>query len=556
MPPTPARLISINLASSRTCDTDNMIDNPRVRAKSGLPQTAGRSCDTLAQARRLAAPALPALAGLHLLGTVLRLAFLGTAAVAAGRLIMNGTADARIVLAVPALLAAAALVGLLADRRQADIEARIARKLRQRAGTRLERMPARLLLSMPVGSLVVSMQRHPEAIASLVIGHRISTSMMAIGPLVTAVAMALVSWQAALAVLALTPVMIVFFALVGEVIRKRADAQERAFGKLAGQFADRIRTLPTILANHAGAAEEAKLRGRLDTYCANTMGVLRIAFLNAGIIDFFTSLSIALLAVFLGLGHLKLATIPGFSGLELWQSLFVLVMAPDYFAPFRRFAEQYHAKAEGLAAAAALDRLLDQPLRAPDRPAPLPANLPQHGLVAVAGPSGSGKSTLLRRLAGIETGCPPLAGQLAGARIAWVSTDSFVPEGTLEQAIRWNTTETCSTQLMLAAGRVGLLDDDLLPGGLGAGIQRGGANLSGGQRMRIATARAMLTRRTVMADEPTAKLDAQSAEAVRLALREMATTRLVVVATHDRELIGQASLVIGLPASEHRQEAA
>ncbi|TGR94773.1 ABC transporter, partial [Mesorhizobium sp. M2E.F.Ca.ET.209.01.1.1] len=107
--------------------------------------------------------------------------------------------------------------------------------------------------------------------------------------------------------------------------------------------ADRIRTLPTILANHAASGEEAKLARRLEAYADNTMGVLRIAFANAGIIDFFASLSIAILAVFLGLGHLKLAMIPGFSNLALWQSLFILMIAPEYFAPFRRFSEQYHA---------------------------------------------------------------------------------------------------------------------------------------------------------------------------------------------------------------------
>ena len=95
----------------------------------------------------------------------------------------------------------------------------------------------------------------------------------------------------------------------------------------------------------------------MRAYSDSTMGVLKVAFINAGIIDFFSSLSIAILAVFLGLGHLGLIDLPGFSGLHLWQSLFILMMAPDYFAPFRRYAEQYHAKAEGVAAAGALEWL-------------------------------------------------------------------------------------------------------------------------------------------------------------------------------------------------------
>ena len=104
------------------------------------------------------------------------------------------------------------------------------------------------------------MQRHPEAVASLLIGHRCAASMLTIGPLAAAVALAVVSWQAALLVMGLTPVMIVFFALVGETIHRRADQQEKALGRLAAQFADRVRTLPTILANHALDSRGEKAR--------------------------------------------------------------------------------------------------------------------------------------------------------------------------------------------------------------------------------------------------------------------------------------------------------
>ena len=170
-------------------------------------------------------------------------------------------------------------------------------------------MSARQIQSLPTGGLVVSMQRHPEAVAALVIGHRCAASMLTLGPLAAVVALAVVSWEAALLLMGLTPVMIVFFVLVGQTIHRRAGQQEKALGRLAAQFADRVRTLPTILANHALDAEEKKLAVRLETYAAHTMGVLRIAFVNAAVIDFFASLSIAMLALLLGLGHLKLAMI-------------------------------------------------------------------------------------------------------------------------------------------------------------------------------------------------------------------------------------------------------
>lgn len=517
--------------------------------------------EALSAAERLARPGLRSLLGLQAVRTVLRLGFAATAAMAAGRLVMGETVEPWLVAGMLALLAAACLAGFAAERMQASAENAVSTRLRALASERLGKMPARQLQSLSTGGLIVSMQRHPEAIAALVVGHRAATAMMAAGPLLAAIALCFVSWQAALLVISLTPVMVLFFALVGNAIRRRADAQERAFGRLAGQFADRVRTLPTILANHATASEEAKLGRRLEGYTGETIGLLRIAFANAGIIDFFASLSIAILAIFLGLGHLKLATIPGFSNLELWQSLFILMIAPEYFAPFRRFSEQYHAKAEGLAAAAALDRLLGA---APVTACPLPVldrlrlTLPAHGLVAIVGPSGSGKSTLLRRLAGLEPGAMPTPGTrpLATGEIAWVSTDAYVPEGTLSEAMSWNGGALDRTRLENAARAIGLLDDALLPGGLDARLDKGGANLSGGQRLRIAVARAQLSGRTVLADEPTAKLDRATAEAVRRMLLGISGARLVVVATHDRELAAAADLVVDLTRDDTVEVAA
>ena len=515
----------------------------------------------LSAAERLARPGLRSVLALQVLRTVLRLGFAATAAMAAGRLVMGETVDPWLVAGMIALLAAACVAGFAAERLQASAENAVSTRLRALAGERLGKMPARQLQSLSTGALIVSMQRHPESIAALVVGHRAATTMMAAGPLLAAIALCFVSWQAALLVICLTPVMILFFALVGNAIRRRADAQERAFGRLAGQFADRVRTLPTILANHATASEEAKLGQRLEGYAGETIGLLRIAFANAGIIDFFASLSIAILAIFLGLGHLKLATIPGFSNLELWQSLFILMIAPEYFAPFRRFSEQYHAKAEGLAAAAALDLLLDA---APVTAGALPVldrlclTLPAHGLVAIVGPSGSGKSTLLRRLAGLEPGAMPTPATrpLAAEEIAWVSTDAYVPEGTLSEAISWNGGALDRSRLENAARAIGLLDDALLPGGLDARLDKGGANLSGGQRLRIAIARAQLSGRTVLADEPTAKLDRATAEAVRRMLIGISGARLVVVATHDRDLAAAADLVVDLTRDDAVEVAA
>ncbi|MFT4183347.1 MAG: ATP-binding cassette domain-containing protein [Rhizobium sp.] len=530
-------------------------DKPSTHCPECTPRDAD-AIEALALARAAAKGALRAVFAIQVARLALRLGFSAMAAMVAGRLVMDQPVAPWLPVLAIGFLACSAMIGLLGDRMQAAAETSVATGLRDVARRKLNAMSPRQLNQLPVGTLIVAMQRHPESVASLVIGHRIASRMMGVGPMLAAAMLLLVSWQAAVLVICLTPVMILFFALVGDAIRSRAAVQERAFGRLAGQFADRIRALPTILANHALAEEEQKLSSRLETYARETMSVLGIAFINAGIIDFFASLSIALLAVFLGLGHLKLMMIPGFSDLALWQSLFILMIAPDYFAPFRRFSEQYHAKAEGLAAADALDRLLDVAvpetviLAALDRPR---AVLPDHGLVAITGPSGCGKSTLLRRLAGLEPDESPVS-PMSGD-IAWISTDSFIGGRTLGEAICWNLPPVSPARLFDAANAIGLLDDVLLPGGLDARLTRGGGNLSGGQRLRVSIARAILSEHIIVADEPTAKLDAATSTLVRQTLLGIARSRLVVVATHDRELAGAARLTIDL-ADNHDTEVA
>jgi ABC-type transport system involved in cytochrome bd biosynthesis fused ATPase/permease subunit len=179
--------------------------------------------------------------------------------------------------------------------------------------------------------------------------------------------------------------------------------------------------------------------------------------------------------------------------------------------------------------------------------------LPPAGLIAISGPSGAGKSTLLRMLAGIEAPAPGVKAlpQIGAKGCDWISTEIYVPAGTLADAIGWNRGDDRAA-LWRAAKRVGLIDETLLPGGLDASIAEGGANLSGGQRMRIGSARILLSDGVVLADEPTAKLDAETAKLVREVLSEVASARLVIVATHDKALIAAADHhhVLELQSSE------
>lgn len=503
---------------------------------------------------------------LQAIQTAARLALAGALAVLAGHMVADATLNEQALIALFAALLLSAALGYATERKRAWAEADLVDSLRGAIEQRFGQLSLASLSRRPAGEQIFALERHPSQLARLVISHGVASRMLVIGPLMAALSILVVSWEAALTLLAATPVMIVFFVFAGGLIRSHADAQEKALGQLAAQFADRIRAVPTIIAGHALEREHAKLESRMRTYSQATMGVLKVAFLNAGIIDFFSSLSIAILAVFLGLGHLGLIDLPGFSGLHLWQSLFILMIASEYFSPFRRYAEQYHAKAEGAAAAAALDWLFADEDAQPGVTVPaedvrervaaaLLRPLPDCGLLAVTGPSGSGKSTYLKALAGLEHAGSRAASPLQ--QISWMSADIFVPAGTLASAIIWNRPKIAMAEVARVARAAGLLDDCHISGGLAARITSGGDNLSGGQRMRLAVARALLGEGPILADEPTAKLDPIAAAAVRQSLVEAARSRLVVVATHDLILAGLASETIDLsPAVSEKMSSA
>ena len=457
----------------------------RGRATTGVSDTGAAIRDALATARAIGRAGLSAILGWQAARMAARLGFAASLSVLVGRMIEDGRLVAPALFAALAALALSSGAGFLADQSAARALAEVSAGLRARVSAALLGMSAARLGSRPSGALIAGLQRHPDALAGLVVTHSAARVMLGVGPMLALAAIAVVSWQAALAMFLCLPVMVLFFVLIGEAVREKARTQEAAFGRLAAQFSDRIRTLPTILANHALARERLKIERRTTAYADSAMGVLKVAFLNAGIIDLFAALSIAVLAVLLGLGHLGLLHVPGFSGLRLWQSLFILVVAAEFFAPLRGYAEQYHAAAEGKAAAGELDwyfRERDAAMPETDDGnatvvalSPLcdelSASLPSTGLVAIAGPSGSGKSTLLRMLAGVESPAQGIAASALATAFGcdWISTDIYVPSGTLADAIAWNCAPVSRAALIQAAASTGLLDDRLLPGGTRCG---------------------------------------------------------------------------------------
>lgn len=476
----------------------------------------------------------------------LRIAMLAGLAAIIGALVTDGAVALPLAAAVGAAAACLLLAQFVTARSTALAERDVALQVSDLYRDFLGSRSPSAVQAHDTGDLVSRASRHPGAIASAVITVANARSLMAAGPLMAAGLIACVSPLAAGLLLACLPVMIIFFILVGGLTKARAEIQEAALSRLSGIFGDRVRCLPTIAANHDVTAQAETIQAALDQHRRVSLDVLKVAFLNSAVLDFFSSLSIAMLAIFFGLGHLGLLHVPGFSGLPLAGSLAVLMLAPEFFNPLRRYAELYHVAAEGKAALsslAAIDAtpLVDDARIAGDSPRSgtgwrnlvLPhvgavpdGTLPARGLVIISGPSGSGKTTLLQALAGIEA---PLAGQIflpEGQAQAWSSSDIYLTAPMIRDLYR--------KRPALFTGDPRFTEENIAP-----------ETLSGGQRMRLALAAALTSDAPVLfIDEPTAKLDQMSAALIRRTLKAEARNRLLVVASHDRTLIAAADQIV------------
>ncbi len=360
------------------------------------------------------------------------------------------------------------------------------------------------------------------------------------------------SWMAALILLGTAPLIPLFMILVGWRTRAEQERQLVAMQRLGGAFLDLVRGQPTLRLFGAGQRSLDELAALGEAFRERTMKVLRLAFLNGTVLEFFTSVAIALSAVYLGfslLGYLDF----GFAGdrAELRTALFILLLAPEFYQPLRELGTHYHARAEGLAAAGAIRRVLDSlPVgsagnggHVPDAAGGAAAvhfeavglayrpgvpvleactlTLAAGECVAVVGPSGGGKTSLLRLAAGIVL---PGAGTVRidgvpmesldrdawRGQIGWMDQHPPLLAASLADNLRAANAHAEAAELWAALEFAGLATwARALPGALDAALGEGGRPLSGGQLRRLALARLALRRpRLLLLDEPTASLDA------------------------------------------------
>jgi ATP-binding cassette subfamily C protein CydD len=372
------------------------------------------------------------------------------------------------------------------------------------------------------------------------------------------------------------PLIPIFMALIGWATQAHSRRRQRALGVLAHHFADVVAGLPTLKLFGRAKAQETAVRRVTDKHRVASMGSLRLAFLSSFALELLASISVALVAVGVGL-----RLVDGKLGLE--TALMVLILAPEAYLPLRQVGLQFHASADGVAASEEVFRVLETPLpergdrtdvpdlrlsplnlydvtvRYPGRDEPaldgFDLELRPGEVVALTGPSGAGKSTVLAVLLGFvepERGVVIAGGSAVDEfeptvwrrQFAWVPQRPGLRLGTVADNVR--------------LGRPDASDDDLRLALIGAGageleldkaVGEQGQLLSGGQQRRVALARALVTDAPVLLlDEPTAGLDADAEAAVINGLR--AGGRTVLMVAHRPALIAAADRTVTVGARE------
>ncbi|KRK95119.1 thiol reductant ABC exporter, CydD subunit [Levilactobacillus acidifarinae DSM 19394] len=406
---------------------------------------------------------------------------------------------------------------------------------------------------------------------------------LSITPWLILIYIALIQWKEALFLLAIYPLIILFMIILGLAAQAKADRQYAGYQRLSNHFVDTLRGLPTLKQLGLNEQYAGNVYAVSEDYRKKTMATLTIAMTSTFALDFFTTLSIAIIAVFLGFGLMD-------NTIQLLPALIILTLAPDYFAPIRNFANDYHATLNGKNALTAVLDILhrDTPTDRDALPAQTPVwtaddeltlqhvnvgyetdqttlkdvNLNVKGFqkVGIIGASGSGKSTLINTLSGFLS---PQAGQIdvRGTQVphldqaAWQRSFVYIPQApylfhaSLRTNIAFYTPDASDAAVAQAAKRAGLTDwIATLPDGLATQIGEGSRGVSGGQAQRIALARAFLddSRRILLFDEPTAHLDIETEIELKKTMLPVFKDHLVFFATHRLHWMNEMDYILVL----------
>ncbi len=451
------------------------------------------------------------------------------------------------------------------------------------------------------GELAVIASSQVEALDGYIRSYLPARIRIVATPTVIVLAVLPISWIAAMLLLVAGPLIPLFMVLIGSGARKASEKHLEEMGRLGGFLLDRLQGLTTLRLLGALDRTEEGVFQASDRFRQRTMAVLRIAFLSSTVLEFFAALGVAFVAVFVGFSLLGTVNFGHWGTPLTYQAgFFILLVTPDFFAPFRAFATAFHDKAAAQAAAARLGFAIDRMGPATDRPVEesAQAKTPEHtkapalcgsGLrsgfeseittpsgihfsvtagerIALMGPSGSGKSTLLSMIMGFHrpvSGTITVDGQPLSdfASSDWLRRCVLIGQKThlFHGSLRYNLSiakpGATEAELINALSQASAAElAEKLPAGLNTQLGENGFGLSVGQQRRVAIARAFLKPAgLVLADEPTADLDQENAQKVLAGLAQLARGRTLIVATHDQSVCHHVDRTLVFEAGQLRE---
>ncbi|WP_328895138.1 thiol reductant ABC exporter subunit CydD [Streptomyces sp. NBC_00236] len=485
-------------------------------------------------------------------------------------------------LRTPLLLLAAvalgrALVAWLTELAAYRAGAAVKSELRGRLLARAAELGPDWLSGQRTGSLVALATRGIDALDDYFARYLPQLGLAVVVPVAVLARVVTEDWVSAAIIVVTLPLIPLFMILIGWATQSRMDRQWRLLSRLSGHFLDVVAGLPTLKVFGRAKAQAESIRTITSQYRQATLKTLRIAFLSSFALELLATLSVALVAVTIGMRLVH-------GELDLYTGLVVLILAPEAYLPIRQVGAQYHAAAEGLSAAEEIFAVLETEPRTSgtqDVPGSLRleveevtvrhAGRPEPSLaaaslvvdegetVALVGPSGVGKSTLLNVVLGFVTpdeGRVRVGGTDLAAlsperwreRIAWVPQRPHLFAGSIAENVRLARPGADDSAVTAALREAGAYDFvAALPDGAGTLLGEDGAGLSAGQRQRLALARAFLADRPVLLlDEPTASLDGETEAGIVEAVRRLAVGRTVLLVVHRPALLSVADRVVAL----------
>ena len=488
-------------------------------------------------------------------------------------------------------LLAALLVRALAQGLQTRFAARTSEQVREQARQQLNRQwqasgPV-ALADASAASLTREWLDHVEALHGYFARFRPQMTLSVVIPLLILVLVFWLDWLAGILLLLSAPLIPLFMALVGMGAEKVNQQHFEIVSRLSGQFLDKIRGLTTLQLFGQTASASDTLRRRSDQYRKITMKTLKVAFLSSAVLEFFSSVAIAVIAIYIGFGLLGYIEYGPSPELTLFSGLLILLLAPEFFQPLRTLSQYYHDRASAMGAAAEILERLQHPVVSPQPSAESPDSTERdviglqgvtirHGdgpavienldltiqrgdIVALTGATGSGKSSLLHLMAGFvkpESGSITVFGDPAGITpFGWLGQKGFWIQGSWADNLRLTTPEASDAAIKHALQQVGL--GSLVASreqGIYSAVSEGGLGLSGGQARRLSLARIFLADYDlILLDEPTAGLDEDSEQHIIEALRKLCEQgRTLVFSTHHSALLSLADRVLIVSRGEVR----